>query len=284
MAVGVSNNTGTTQTADYNLGRGIIFISPLDTTTGLPVDYRDLGNAPSFSLSIDVEELVHQSSRGGLRTVDKRLVISQTVNFSFVLEELSAENLALFFSGATVTSTNPAIAGITAYTLTASAVLGRWYSIYNQTTGARALDIDSAMVAITEDPGGTPVVMTLDADYTVDAEMGMIFIMPGGTIVAGDELQLVLTADAGAAVTTQTRGLTSSGVDYAMKFVGENPADNDQRFEVELHSVQVNADGDFSLISESDLTQMPFTGTAQQNASWLDSNSKTMTLTSYDKV
>tara|TARA_R110002096_G_scaffold77443_2_gene182353 strand:- start:1651 stop:2505 length:855 start_codon:yes stop_codon:yes gene_type:complete len=284
MAVGVSNNTGTTQTADYNLGRGIIFISPLDTTTGLPVDYRDLGNAPSFSLSIDVEELVHQSSRGGLRTVDKRLVISQTVNFSFVLEELSAENLALFFSGATVASTNPAIAGITAYNFTTSAVLGRWYSIYNQTTGARALDIDSTNVAVTEDPAGTPVVMTLNTDYTVDAEMGMIFIMPGGTIVAGDTLQLVLTADAGAAVTTQTRGLTSSGVDYAMKFVGENPADNDQRFEVELHSVQVNADGDFSLISESDLTQMPFTGTAQQNASWLDSNSKTMTLTSYDKV
>ena len=285
MAVGVSNNTGTTQTADYNLGRGIIFISPLDSTSGLPVDYRDLGNAPSFSLSIDVEELIHQSSRAGLRTVDKRLVISQTVNFSFVLEELSAENLALFFSGAAVSSTNPAIAGITAYDFTDSAVLGRWYSIYNQTTGERALDIDTATVTVTRDPSGTPVVLVLGTDYTVDIEMGMIFTLPSSvTLIPGDTLELVLAADAGAAVTTQTRGLTTSGVDYALKFIGENPADNDQRFEVELHSVQVNADGDFSLISESDLTQMPFTGTAQQNQSWLDSNSKTMTLTSYDKA
>jgi len=284
MAVGVSNNTGTTQTADYNLGRGIIRLSPLDGTSGLPVAYRDLGNAPSFSLSIDVEELVHQSSRGGLRTVDKRLVISQTVNFTFVLEELSAENLAIFFSGATVSATNPAIAGIAEYLADASLELGRWYAIYNQSSGSRALDIAAANLTVVSDKAGANDTLVLNTDYTVDAEMGMVFLLTtGATAANGDTLHITLAADAGAAVTTQTRGLVSSGVDYALKFIGENPADNDQRFEVELHSVQVNADGDFSLISESDLTQMPFSGTAQQNSSWLDSNSKTMTITSYDK-
>lgn len=284
MAVGVTNSSGTTQTADYNLGRGIIYIAELDGTSGLPLDYRDLGNAPSFALSVDVEELVHQSSRAGLRTVDKRLVISQTVNFSFVLEELSAENLALFFSGTSVAATNPAIAGITSYHLTDSAVLGRWYPIYEQTGGSRALDIAKANVALQEDPDGTPTALVEGTDYTVDEEMGMIFLLPTAVNVAnGNVVGLTLTADAGALPTTQTRAVTTSGKDYALKFLGENPADASQRFEVELHSVQVNADGDFSLISESDLTQMPFSGTAQQNVSWLDANSKTMTITAYDK-
>ena len=63
MAVGVKNSTGTTQTQDYNLGRGVLYIAALDGTTGLPGPYRDLGNAPSFALNVSVEELIHQSSR-----------------------------------------------------------------------------------------------------------------------------------------------------------------------------------------------------------------------------
>lgn len=285
MAVGVSNSTGTTQTADYNLGRGRVYISELDSSTGLPLSYRDLGNCPAFSLSVDVEELIHQSSREGLRTVDKRLVISQTVNLSFTLEELSAENLSLFFSGAVEEATNPTVAGLTAYNITTDAVLGRWYPIYDSSTGIRALNIDATNLSLEADPSGSATAMVEDTDYTVDEKMGMIFLLStASNVSAGDTVEVTLAADAGAAGTvTQTRGVSRSGKDFALKFIGVNPADNDQEFEVELHSVQVNADGDFSLISEGELTQMPVSGTAQQNESWPDSESKTMTITSYDQ-
>jgi len=285
MAVGVGNATGTTQTQDYNLGRGIIYLSALDATTGLPEDYRDLGNAPSFSLSVDVEELVHKSSRQGLSTVDKRLVISQTINFSFVLEELSSDNMALFFSGAATTATNPAVAGISIYQVADSIVLGRWYTIYDPATGIRAMDLtEVADVVVTEDASGVPVVLTVVTDYTVDLVMGMVFIIPASTATPGQTLSITLTADAApVASVAQTRGATVSGVDYALKFIGENPADADQNFEVEMHSVQVSADGDFSLISESDLTQMPFTGVAQINTNWPDAASQTLTITTFDQ-
>ncbi len=285
MAVGVGNSTGTTQTQDYNLGRGIIYLSALDGTTGLPESYRDLGNAPSFALSIDVEELIHKSSRQGLSTTDKRLVISQTVNFSFVLEELSSENMALFFSGVASTATNPAVAGISQYQVSDTIVLGRWYTIYDPATGIRAMDItEVADVVVTEDQGGTPVVLTVVTDYTVDLVMGLIFLVPGGGATPGQTLDITLTADAApVANVSQTSGVTQSGVDFALKFIGENPADGDQNFEVEMHSVQVSADGDFSLISESDLTQMPFSGVAQINTNWPDTASQTMTITSFDQ-
>lgn len=283
MAVGVKNSTGTTQTDDYNLGRGVLMISQLDSSTGRPIEYRDLGNAPAFSLGIDIEELLHQSSRLGLRTVDKRLVISQTANVSFTLEELSADNLALFFSGATATATNPAVVGLTIYQVSASLVKGRWYQLQHQTSGVRAMGIAAADVTVTEDADGTPNVLVLGTDYTVDEEMGMVFILPGGGASEGETLSLTLAAEAGApANVTQTTGLQVSGVDYAIKFLGVNPADDDQRFELELHSVQISAEGDFSLISEGDLTQMQFTGAAQRNEQALGT-SKTMTLTSYDQ-
>lgn len=285
MAVGVSNSAGTTQTNDYNLGRGILYISELDASSGLPVEYRDLGNAPAFSLSIDVNELIHNSSRSGLSTVDKRLVISQQINVGFTLEELSAENLALFLSGVTTSATNPAVAGIAEYQATSSLVKGRWYAIYHQTTGVRAMDIDASNVTVVHDKSTGNDTLVEGTDYTVDEVAGMVFILSSSsTAVAGNTLHITLAADAGAAASiSQTRGVTVSGKNYALKFIGENPADNDQRFEVELHSVQISADGDLSMISEGDLTQMPFSGVAQQNASWLDSNSKTMTISSYEQ-
>jgi len=286
MAVGVSNSAGTNRVQDYNLGRGILYASELDATTGLPVAYRDLGNCPSFALSVDIEELIHRSSRSGLSSVDKRLVLSQTINFNFVLEELSAENMSLFFNGETTTATNPAVAGVAQYQADASLVKGRWYPIYHQTSGVRAMNLtDAADVTVVHDLAGANDTLVLTTDYTVDLVMGMVFLNSTGvTAVEGNTLHITLAADAAPVATvSQTRGATRSGVDSALKFIGENPADADQRFEVELHSVQMSADGDFSLISESDLTQLPISGTAQANESWLDSSSKTMTITSYDQ-
>jgi len=285
MAVGVSNSAGTNRVQDYNLGRGILYASELDATTGLPVGYRDLGNCPSFALSVDIEELIHRSSRSGLSSVDKRLVLSQTINFNFVLEELSAENMSLFFNGETTTATNPAVAGIAEYEAAPLAIKGRWYPIYHQTTGVRAMNLtDAADVTVKNDAGGTPVTLTVVTDYTVDLVMGMVFLLSSGSSDETKTLDITLAADAAPiASVSQTRGATRSGVDSALKFIGENPADADQRFEVELHSVQMSADGDFSLISESDLTQLPISGTAQANENWLDSSSKTMTITSYDQ-
>ena len=283
MAVGVSNAAGTNRVQDYNLGRGVIYASEL--SSGLPIGYRDLGNCPSFALSVDIEELIHRSSRAGLSSVDKRLVLSQTINFNFVLEELSAENMALFFSGAAVTATNPAVAGITEYIHSALAIKGRWYPIYEQSTGIRAMNLtEVADVAVKNDVGGTPTTLSEGTDYTVDLVMGMVFLLSTGSSNEAENIGITLTADAApVASVSQTRGATRSGVDTALKFIGENPADADQRFEVELHSVQMSADGDFALISESDLTQLPISGVAQANASWLDANSTTMTITSYDQ-
>lgn len=286
MAVGVSNSTGTNNVQDYNLGRGIIYAAELDPSTGLPVEYRDLGNCPSFNLSVDIEELIHRTSRSGLSTVDKRLVISQTINFNLVLEELSADNLALFFSGLATTATNPAVAGIAEYQADATLTKGRWYAIYEQTGGIRAMNLtDVGDITVIHDKASANDTLVVVTDYTVDLKMGMIFLnTSGSTAIAGNTLHITLAADAApVANVSQTRGATRSGVDIALKFIGENPADADQNFEVELHSVQMSADGDFSLISEGDLTQLPISGTAQENASWLDANSKTMTITSYDQ-
>lgn len=270
------NTLGTPKTEDYNLGRGILYFAELDSS-GMPDGYRDLGNAPEFNLSIEKEELEHRSAREGLKTVDKTVVISQDLAFSFQLEELNHENLAALFSGETADHTNVAIAGFTKQTaMITDVVLGRWYDIVNS-SGERAYDISTA--DLTLEVGATSLVE--NTDYTLDLTMGRIFFLStASNATAGDEIDATLTAKAGAKTVSEVQGLTKSSVTGALKFISENPANADHNTEYQFHKITLSSEGDFSLIGD-EFSTMPFTGTAQKNAD-ADADSPTLTIRDLD--
>jgi hypothetical protein len=261
------NTTGKPQTEDYNLGRGIIYIAALNAS-GKPdaAGWRDLGNAPEFNVTAESETLEHRSSRQGLQVVDKEVVISQDMNLSFSLDELSDENLALFFSGAKATHTNVAVAGFTKYEMISAAdggvTLGRWYDIVDS-SGNRAYDIETGNLALNN--GDDDTLLVEDTDYEFNGVLGRIFLLStASNISAGEALDVTLTADAGAKAVSEVRGLTQTNVTVALKFVAENPANDDKQVEYEFHQVDLKADGDFALISD-EFSQMNFTGAAERN-------------------
>lgn len=69
---------------NYTLGKGRVLF-----------DGRDLGNVPEFNTNISLEKLQHFASRSGKKKLDKTIILSVTPKCSFVLEELSADNIAL---------------------------------------------------------------------------------------------------------------------------------------------------------------------------------------------
>jgi len=254
------NTTGTPNTEDYNLGRGKLYFSAL--TASLPGAWRDMGNCPEFNLSIEVETLEHQSSREGLKVVDKEVTISQKLTCTFTLDEVNDENLAAIFSGEKASYTNAAVAGFASYEAIESVELGRWYEI-KDSNGVRAYDIDTADLDVDNGTDDTDCVE--GTDYTLNLDMGLIFFHSDATgIVAGEAVDLTLTADAGAKEVHEVRGLTQTGVVGALKFVSENPANNDKMTEFNFHKITLKGDGDFSLIGD-DWTQMPFTAAAEKN-------------------
>lgn len=276
------NTTGTANTADYNLGRGKVYFATLDAN-GLPTGYRFLGNAPEFNINTEVETLEHFSSQEGLRTLDKKVVVQQTVNFNFTLDELNFQNLALFFSGDTATPTNAAIAGFAEYEMVAAGTLalGRWYDV-RDSNGNRAYDIDAADLTINS-TNATPVLMALTTDYLVDTVQGRIFIVSTSTkmqtaVTAGEGLDIVLAAKAEALTLETVRALLSTNVEGALKFIGINPANDDEQKEYQFHKVSLVADGDLALIQENDWSTLGFTGAAETNAA-ASATSPTLTVT-----
>lgn len=261
------NSTGRPDKTDYLLGRGCLFVTAEGVSTGTPVEYRDLGNAPNFSLSIDIEELTHRASMctlNGGAVDDVRIVLRQTINISFTLEEINHDNFALFVQGTTDTPANPAVAGLTAYNITTDLELGVWYDI-KSTANVRAMGIDSADLTITQDPGGTPAVLTLNTDYLVDEKAGSIFFVPGSSATQGETIQVVLAANAGAPATIQrVSALKTTASEVALKAHIENANNSNEVVVLEFFSVVLTGDGEFSSIGD-ELAQMNFTGVATIN-------------------
>lgn len=262
-------STGLPVTDNYQLGRGTLYFAELDANSR-PKGWRDLGNSPDFKLAIEVETLQHKSSRQGLKFTDKEVTISQTVTCQFALDEFNADNLALLFSGASTTHTNVAVAGFTEWLMVPDGelALGRWYDLKNA-SHARAYDIDATKLTVKTNEAA-PVTLVKDTDFTLDATMGRIFILSSSTKAAtaigtGDGLLVTLTADATAGAINEVRALTTTNLIGALKFIAQNPADNDRQTEFVFHKISIKANGDLTLIGD-DWSQASFQGAAEANA------------------
>lgn len=279
-----SNTTGAAKTGDYFLGRGKVYLSLLDSITNLATKWRFVGNSTMFKVSIKTAKVQHYNSQDALKKADDEVPTQQDITLALTLDELSAENLAQFFSGAVVAFTNPAIAGFTNATLVlnANAVVNTWYDIQT-TAGARAYDLTPAIdPVISVVAPGTPAALVENTDYTLDRPMGRFFLLASGLTKVNTGgagiIKIVLPAMAAASPVIQTRGSTSSPVRVAVKLVPLNAKSPLDRQEFQAHSVMLTGDGDLSLIDEKYST-MDFNGLCGANAQ-IDANSPYFTLAS----
>lgn len=266
------NTTGRPNPAYVWLGRGKILLAKLNTTTGRPYDFRHVGNCKGFGINVETETLPHQNSRSGVKVIDREIVLSQKFNVSLVLDELSFDNLAVFFSGdATAATANPAAsAADTDLLIATDAIKGRHYDI-RQTDGDRLLDLKSGAIVIKSGAGAATNTLVLGTDYEIDLVWGSVFLRPeSSTFVDGHELYYSYTGGTTGTGTTFERTIdtvdiaTQSKSSLFLRYVGINPANDDQQIMLDLHSVSLRADGDLSLIGD-EFSEMTLAGVAEKN-------------------
>lgn len=78
---------------NYFVGKGTLSF----TKTGGSA--RDLGNAPEVEITPEIEKLDHFSSRAGVKSKDRSVTLSKTLTIRVVLDEITADNLALLLLG-----------------------------------------------------------------------------------------------------------------------------------------------------------------------------------------
>jgi len=223
---------------NYTLGRGQLFFGQYAAGTQIPKGEMYFGNTPELSFAAEQETLDHYNSDEGVRQKDDSVILQQDYMGNFITDNISPENLALFFLGEASTLTD---AGSTVTDEAHAAVSpGSYYQLgVSDTMPAGARLVSSVVVT---DDAGTPVTFDVTDDYTVDLELGRVYIVPGGAITEGTNLQISYTIGASSRMKVISKGKTIEG---SLRYIAKNPAgDNIDYF---MPYVKLMPNGDFAL-------------------------------------
>ena len=266
--VGQQSEYGEPSVSEYQLGGGKVFLAEL-AAGGLPKAYRKVGNTPEFNVTVNSESYEHSSTQEGAPAQDLSVIIDSGGSVTFTLENFSAENLALFLMGEASDYVNPGIAGFADAVIVADGdiELTGYYQI-RTTLGAAVFGISSTNDITVSTTNVAPVELTLDTDYTVDANSGIIHLLGTAAIItaiSGTEgLTCTLTADAGATTVDLVTMLSDVEKDVALIFEGINAADSNKRTYYHFHKISLAANGDANLIS-AEAGALPMTGQVEVN-------------------
>lgn len=235
---------------NYSLGRGKLFFAPFAPGTMTAVGgQRYFGNTPDFSTSSDSEELEHFDSDNGVNIKDDSVTLSNTRTGSFTTDNISIENVAMFYLGSAASFTQMAA---TAQTTVVKATLGRYYQLgvtEANPVGARHV----TNVVVTKGTGpGTPV--TLTNNFELDLALGRVYIETDAPDVLADD-DLTFTFDQEAY--TQKRIISSSDeIVGELFFEATNPKGT--LLDHFWPYVKISPNGDFALKSGDDWMSIPF--------------------------
>lgn len=236
-------------TKNIVLGAGYCYFDEHDAN-GNPTGERYLAETPGFSITVSSENLEDYSSDGPV--AEKHLDVPTRVSrdAALTLKDMSSENFALFIVGeAASVSTSAGSATAAAINGGNGVLQGRWYQLGVSTalpTGVRKVS------AVAIKAGATT--HDADDDYELDAELGRIYIVPGGGIANGT----VLTSDY-TTVATSWDQVTSNDLGAksgAFRFVAHNTRGANK--DLYLPSVVMRPDGEFAFKSRDTVQQMGF--------------------------
>jgi len=245
-----------THSNDYVFGRGEIYVDLIDSN-GATVGERFLGNCPGFTLSVESEQFEHFSSTSGIRSKD--LTVTQSVDFSAQIQcdDVSAANLALFLGGAVGSKAQVATpVENEAHTVKQ----GLEYQLGTSTsnpTGVR----DVSSVVVTNAAGSTTYV--LDTDYRLNAALGRVYIIPGGSIADDQVIHVDYTPAAGARV--QVTSGNAGRLTAAVRFIAANA--NGTNRDLYIASASLSPEGELPLITEDELASFTLNvGVSEKNS------------------
>lgn len=239
---------------NYILGAGKLYFAPFAPGTETPGGLRYIGNTPGFTLGGSVEKTEHYSSDSAAKERDKSVTTQVTRSATITTDEISPENLAIQFLG---------VSSVTTHTLTtvtdevlSGVQQGRYYQLGVSATrpaGYRGLTEHSSGVNIVvTDDASTPESFDAGDDYTIDMATGMLYIVPGGAIDNGTNLEVDYKVAAGSYDTIISGNDEVTG---ELKYIADNQSGKNR--DVFLPKVTLSPNGEIDL-----------KGTAFQQMTW----------------
>ncbi len=232
------------------LGRGKLYFDRF-TDLGVKTGERFLGNCTRLEATTTDDLREKYSSATEDSPLMKSVNVRRTMELALTLDEFDPENVALALMGEAGYLAAQTGAAVTAEAH-ADVIQGRWYKLaYRGKTGTpiTALSVKGA--------GGTPT-YTITTDYLVDLVGGRVYIVEGGTITSGSDIQVAYTYPTTTATDIpKVVAGTKNTVEGMLRFIGDPAAG--PVYECEIWHVSLTPDGPIGLISD-DFAEFPLKG------------------------
>lgn len=238
---------------NYVLGKGRLYFNQFKPGSNVGMGERYLGNTPEFSATNDTETLDHFSAEGGLREKDESVLLEISSSGSFTCDNISAENVALFFLGETMTKSAVSVTGqrevftgwkrgTTLQLGTTDALPTGVRKVSNVKVGIAASGTNVNLSQEIEGQAGVTI-LTATGNYELDGELGRLYLEPTSNQITGD-IKLVVQFD----VAAQSRDMIVSSnqqVQGSLRFIADNPVGENKDYF--FPKVTLNPDGDYAL-------------------------------------
>lgn len=233
---------------NYTLGRGEVFFARFIDDNKTAGGERYIGNTPELSLTIEQEVLDHFSSDHGIREKDESIALQVNRTGTMSTDNINTDNVALFFFGE---ASQVSEAGGVVNEVLQAVEQGLHYQLgvsANRPAGAKGIsgaeDSNSVQAVVVEgDSNSGPYIE--GTDYTIDTELGRLFVVEGGGIANGSNLDVTFTVRE----STYSRVISGSQpVEGAMRFIAFNPTGDD--IDYYFPWVKISPNGDYALKSD----------------------------------
>lgn len=241
---------------DYVVGKGRLYFELFPTGTKSGNGELYFGNTPELSTTADSETLDHYDADAGLNVKDESITIENNVTGAFVTDNISPENVALFFSGDLTSAT---VAAATALEEEFVAKRGRFIQLGTSEatpSGVRkVVNVVVAKLTPAPDPEDPPVStpITPAGNLDIDLELGRVFIEPDAPDLADDdEIKITYDIEASTREVIVGKGTEIRG---ALRFISNNPVGTQKDYYWPY--VKLTPNGDFALKGD-EWQQIPF--------------------------
>lgn len=204
-------------TRNIVLGSGRVFFDKFDSQ-GRPTGELYMAETPGFELTVTPESIEIMSDDGPVAESLVNVTKSVSRNFALTTKNVTDESLALFLIG-TAASQSTVVGNVVDQAINNGVGVkpGHWYQLgvtAGQPTGVRGI----STVVIKEGAA----TKTVGTDYVLDADLGRIYVVSGGSIAEGDIItaSYAKTAVSWTEVTSNDLGAAKG----ALRYVADNTA------------------------------------------------------------
>jgi len=242
---------------NLHLGAGMVYFDPFDAD-GERTGEIYLGNSPGFAVGLTSQQTDVFDADAARESLIKRIERQVEGPATLTIDKVDDDTLRFFLAGE---EADIAQAATPVVDEDVEAVQkGRWYQLGVTDANPHGV-LKVSAVAVTSEDGGTTY--SASDDYTLNADLGRIYIKPGGAIADDADLHVDYTPEARTVEVMRSRSQTYT--EGLLRYIEDN-TDGADRIWV-MPNAELTPSGEAALKSRETPTQLTFTVRAKSTAS-----------------